>query len=422
VRCLIGHTHNVALISHSRTQLLSPRRNYQSIPELLQRAARRSAAHHDMDGRSESAYYADTVEADFKLKGEDIIYKFAKSDDANTPNKYIYMRKQGCTQRTFGTKALVAKGDASPQNLMNALEVLLVLFKFTHRTKQPLYAFLPELPPMLGRLFPSEKVLRDIKAKSVHYATYLSVAESFAEAHEFDEFMAPLVPWVQKLPFFFLLMSSPWVLSESVLNAPLPQPTTMILTHHHSRSRLLNHHPQVGHPTLLQQLPRQQNQNPDNPTRILLHPIVHLTPSPWKEPLRLTKTAPTFPSPTTRILRWREGRIHHLWDENLPPHQCLPHSPRFQPPKRARNSMNPSRSSANPPPKSQAQRKISPPSQMRTPLPRRKLEPLEPPRRRKTKWPSPSQCCVTPKNVCRQPSLRAESSESNCDLPSHARL
>jgi hypothetical protein len=155
-----------------------------------------------MDGRSESAYYADTVEADFKLKGEDIIYKFAKSDDANTPNKYIYMRKQGCTQRTFGTKTLVAKGDVSPQNLMNALEVLLVLFKFTHRTKQPLYAFLPELPPMLGRLFPSEKVLRDIKAKSVHYATYLSVAESFAEAHEFDEFMAPLVPWVQKLPFF----------------------------------------------------------------------------------------------------------------------------------------------------------------------------------------------------------------------------
>jgi hypothetical protein len=161
--------------------------------------------HHDMDGR----YYADTVDADFKLKGEDIIYKFAKSDNPKTPNLYIYMRKQGSTQRTWGTKSLVAGGNTSNDNLMNTLEVLLVLFKFTHRTGQPLYAFLRELPPILGMLFPSEDVLRNIKAKSVHYATYLEVAESFEEALEFDKFMAPLVSWVQKTSILFLLMSSP---------------------------------------------------------------------------------------------------------------------------------------------------------------------------------------------------------------------
>jgi hypothetical protein len=149
-----------------------------------------------MDGR----YYADTAEADFKLKGEDIIYSFAKSHNPITPDEYIYTRKQGCPQRTEATKTLIAKGDTSQQNLMNALEVLLVLFKFTHRTKQPLYEFLPELQRMLGKLFPSEEVFRGIRAKSVHYAMYLGIAESFTEALEFDEFIAPLMSWVQQTP------------------------------------------------------------------------------------------------------------------------------------------------------------------------------------------------------------------------------
>lgn len=152
-----------------------------------------------MDGR----YYADTAEADFKLKGADIIYGFAKSNNPNTPDEYIYMHKQGRHQRTETTKTLIAKGDTSHQNLMNALEVLLVLFKFTHRTKQPLYAFLPELQRMLGKLFPSEEVFRSSKAKSIHWATYLTVTDSITEALEFDEFMAPLVSWVQKTPSCF---------------------------------------------------------------------------------------------------------------------------------------------------------------------------------------------------------------------------
>lgn len=128
-----------------------------------------------------------TLDIEF-APGEAASYEIEK-----TEGEYKYVRKQygkPRVMRTFVTYD-TSNDETRPRNRSNALEVLVVLFKF-NQTGHPLLSFLPELVGLLVEMFPSEMNLSDVQTQ------YLISLENAELEKEFWSSVAPAVSWVSK--------------------------------------------------------------------------------------------------------------------------------------------------------------------------------------------------------------------------------